>query len=243
MELRGKVAVVTGGAVRLGKSLALALADAGCDVAVHYNRSERAAEETAAEIRERGVRAVTVRADFASPREAAETIFEQTIGELGAVSVLVNSAAIFEEGTLQDTTDDQWDRHFSINLKAPAALCREYCRQRVANEPGHIVNIVDWRATRPATGHLAYTLSKSGLVALTQILAQELAPHVQVNAIAAGAILPAANSEIGLFDRLAEQIPLRRTGQPTDVADALLFLLRADFLTGEVLHVTGGRQL
>jgi len=243
VKLPGATALITGGAVRIGKAIVLALAEAGCHVAIHYHRSAEAAEETAEEARRSGVRAVTVPADLMSPTSAAETIFDDVAAALGPVSVLVNSAAIFEAGTMGETTDEDWDRHLTINLTAPFALCREFARRHTSGRRGHIVNIVDWRATRPAVGHLAYTVAKSGLLTLTKILARELAPDVQVNAIAPGAILPAADSGAGEFDRLAEQIPLRRTGQPTDIARTLLFLLNSDFVTGEILHVTGGEQL
>lgn len=242
MELHGTVAIVTGAAVRLGKAIALSLAEAGCDVCLHYHRSRDDAEETAIEIRARGARATTVCADLSSPRQAAANVFDAA-AELGPVGILVNSAAIFGAGTLADTTDDAWERHFAINLTAPFHLCREFARRHVAGTPGQIVNIADWRATRPGTGHLAYTLTKSALVTLTRILALELAPDIQVNAVAPGAILPGVDSDAKAFERLAEQIPLRHTGSPRDVTDAVLYLLRADFVTGEVLHVTGGEEL
>jgi glucose 1-dehydrogenase len=242
VQLQGTVAVVTGAAVRLGKAIALSLADAGCDVCLHYHRSGDAADATLNEIRDRGGRATTVCADLSSPRQAAATVFDAA-AELGPVGVLVNSAAIFGAGTLDDTTDADWDRHFAINLEAPFHLCREFAGRHVAGSPGAIVNIADWRATRPGTGHLAYTLTKSALVTLTRILALELAPDIQVNAVAPGAILPAVDSDADAFDRLAKQIPLRRTGGSGDVTDAVLYLLRADFVTGEVLHVTGGEEL
>lgn len=241
MHLQGTIAVVTGAAKRLGKAIALSLADAGCDVCLHYGRSRDAVEETAAEVRARGVRSVAVPADLSSPRDAAETIFTAA-EQLGSVGILINSAAIFGEGTLLTTTDDDWDRHFAVNLRAPFHLCREFARRHAAGTPGQIVNIADWRATRPGTGHLAYTLTKSALVTLTRILALELAPDMQVNAIAPGAILPAVDSDVAAFERLADGIPLRRTGGPKDVTDAVLYLLRSAFVTGELLHVTGGEE-
>jgi NAD(P)-dependent dehydrogenase (short-subunit alcohol dehydrogenase family) len=242
MHLQGTVAIVTGAAKRLGEAIALSLADAGCDVCVHYGRSRAAAEETANEIRARGVRAVTVRADLFEPQQAAETVFTAA-EELGPVGIVINSAAIFDEGTLLTTTDDDWNRHFAINLQAPFHLCRQFARRHAAGTRGHIINIADWRATRPGTGHLAYTLTKSALVTLTRILALELAPDIQVNAIAPGAILPGVDAEVAEFERLADRIPLRRTGGPGDVTDSILYLLRSDFVTGEILHVTGGEEL
>ncbi|MFQ5732118.1 MAG: SDR family NAD(P)-dependent oxidoreductase [Planctomycetaceae bacterium] len=242
MKLHGKVAIVTGGAMRLGRAFALALADAGCDVCVHYGRSEQAARATAEAVRRRGRRAAVVAADLLKPEQAARRVLSATTNELGRADVLVNNAAIFEPGTCADTTREHWDRHFAINLEAPFHLCREFAAQSDGHR-GQIANIADWRATRPLPGHLAYTLSKSGLVTLTKILARELAPDIQVNAIAPGAILPAAGTESKAFQRLAEETPLQRTGHPGDVTEALMYLLRSDFVTGEVIHVAGGRQL
>lgn len=243
MELQGNIAIVTGGAVRLGKAIALALAEAGCDVGVHYGHSKDEAAETVAMIQPKGVRAIAVRADLREPTSAAETVFNAVNAELGPANILINSAAIFEPGTLATTTDDNWDRHLAINLTAPFCLSRAFAKQCPGDQPSHIINIVDWRATRAATGHLAYTVAKSGLVTLTKILAQELAPAVRVNAIAPGAMLPAPNTSADDFNKLAEQIPLRRTGLPGDIAEAVLFLLRSEFLTGEVIHITGGQHL
>lgn len=243
MTLQGQIAVVTGGAVRLGKAIALSLADAGCTIALHYGSSANEADETLAEIRATGVRGITVQADLSEPPSAAATVFSAVNKVLGPATILINSAAIFEPGTLADTTDDEWNRHLAINLTAPFCLSREFAKQFPCGERGHLINIVDWRTTRPQAGHLAYTVAKSGLVTLTKVLAQELAPDVQVNAIAPGAILPAPGTAADEFAQLAECIPLRRTGRPDDVADAVLFLLRSEFLTGEVLHITGGQQL
>ena len=242
MDLSGKVAIVTGAGVRLGRAFALNVAEAGCDVCVHYYQSEQPAQETVAAIRQMGCRACAVSADLSNPEQAAKRIVAECHQQLGPASVLINSAAIFEPGTCVDTTTDQWDRHLAINLAGPFHLSREFSSQ-LPGDRGHIINIADWRATRPVSGHLAYTLSKSALVSLTRILAQELAPAIQVNAIAPGAILPATRTDSGEFEGLSEAIPLRRTGQPSDLTEALQFLLRSDFVTGEVIHVNGGQHL
>lgn len=243
VKLPGQIAVVTGGAVRLGRAFALALAEAGCDVCVHYNRSAGSAAETVEELRSRGRNAVAVQADFNHPEHAAEELLAESVRQLGPPTILVNSAAIFEPGTLPSTTADHWRRHLAVNLEAPLFLCREFAKRRDATRPGGIVNVVDWRAQHPQAGHLAYTLTKAALVTLTQVLAQELAPDVQVNAIAPGAILPAPGATVAEFERQAETIPLQRTGNPADVAGAMLFLLQSEFITGEILHVTGGTEL
>ncbi len=243
MELRDRVAVVTGGAVRIGRALCLALADAGADVCVHFGHSRDAAERTVADIRKRGRKAVTVQADLMQPAPAAETIISAAMQAFGRVDVLMNNASIFEPGLLQDTSPDDWDRHHRANLQAPLCLCQRFAEQVPQGGNAAIINMADWRALRPQPGHLAYTLSKAGIVCLTQVLAQELAPSIRVNAIAPGAILPPSGAGQQQFESLAPSIPLRRTGAPGDIVAAALYLLRNDFVTGEILHVTGGQQL
>lgn len=242
MEVQGKVAVVTGGAVRLGKALVLALARAGAAVVVHYGRSAEAARETAAEARSLGVDVLCVQVDLMQPRRAREVI-AAAVERFGRADILVNSAAIFQPGGLADTTEEDWDRHFHINLKSPFFLCQAFAAQVPKGRRGHIVNIVDWRGVRPGADYLAYRLSKAALIALTQNLALALAPGIQVNAIAPGAILPPPGENQAYLDALAVGIPARRPGAPEDVAQALLYLLRSDFVTGEVLFVTGGQHL
>ncbi|MBW3543247.1 MAG: SDR family oxidoreductase [Planctomycetes bacterium] len=241
--IRGKVAIVTGGAVRLGREIALGLSDAGAGVVVHYGRSREAAERTICEIAAAGGRAVAVEADLASPVEAACAIIGAARAEFGRVDILVNNASVFEPSTLADAEPDDWDRQFAVNLKAPFYLCREFAGAREPGRRAHIVNILDWRATRPGAGHLVYTLTKAALATLTLALAQELAPDVQVNAVAPGAILPPPGEGADYLDKLSTRIPLGRTGNAADVAEAVLFLLRSEFITGEILHVTGGQEL
>jgi pteridine reductase len=242
-DLRGKSAIVTGGAVRLGRALAERLAREGLDVCIQYGNSRASADETLNALRSYGVRATSVQADFNQPVVAAQTVLEHAAQAFGHVDVLINSAAIFESGSLRETDEANWDRHLNINLKAPTFLSRELAKSRSSGSPAHIVNIVDWRAERPGVGHLAYTVAKAGLVALTKILAQELAPQIQVNAIAPGAILPAPGASQEQFEALGRESPLQRTGCPDDIADALVYLLRSEYVTGEVLHVTGGQEL
>lgn len=243
MELKGKVAVVTGGAVRLGRAISLALAKAGAHVVLHYGSSGKDAEETRRQIDSLAPPAVVVRADLRDPKTSAETIFGAVRNSFGRADILINSAAIFEPATLDTLDEAQWDRHFNINLKAPVFFCQAFARQLVPDARGHIVNIADWRAERPIVGHLAYTLTKAGIVALTKELALELAPQIQVNAIAPGAILPPPGKDAEYLERLSNRIPLRKTGSPDDITRTLLFLLESDFMTGEIVHVTGGEQL
>lgn len=242
MNASGTTAVVTGGAVRIGQRIARRLAESEMNVAVHFGRSRQAAEETVRELERLGARAVAIQADLRQPVTAATTILKRA-AELGPVRVLVNNAAIFETGSLLETDEDHWDRHLAINLKAPFFLTREFVRQLGPEEEGVVVNIVDWRGTRPVPGHAAYTQSKAALVAQTQLLAQELGPRVRVNGVAPGAILPGPGDSDEEFQDRAGANPLHRSGDPDDVADAVLFLIQSPFITGEILHVTGGEQL
>ena len=242
MELDGKVAIVTGGAVRLGKALALALAEQGVRLAIHYGSSAGPAERVVAEIKAMGSDALGIQADLSVPGQT-RFIIERAAAHLGQVDILVNSAAIFEPGNWDDTTESNWDRHFAINLKSPFFLSQAFAAQVGQERAGHIVNIADWRGIRPGTDHVAYTLTKAALVAMTQILAQALAPNIQVNAIAPGMILPPPGKDQAYLERRAREIPAQRIGSPEDVARALIFLLRSDFVTGELIFVTGGQHL
>jgi len=242
MKLAGRVAIVTGGAVRLGKALVLALAEQGVRVIVHYAHSAGPAQETVSTVERLGSEAVAVQADL-SQFGAAQGVIRQAVDAFGQVDILVNSAAIFEPGRWDDTTEANWDRHFAINLKSPFFLSQAFGQQLDEGQRGHIVNIADWRAVRPGADHVAYTLTKAGLVAMTKSLALALAPQIQVNAIAPGLILPPPDADESFVERKAAHIPVRRPGSPDEVARTLLFLLRSDFVTGEMVFVTGGEHL
>ena len=243
MNLEGKVAVITGSAVRIGRAMALALADAGVDVCIHYHLSQAAAEQTCNEIRERGRNATRVSANLSDPETAAAVIFEAAMTAFGKVDILINNASVFENKSLTDTTEADWDSHLDINLKSPFFLCQRFAKLLPPRQTGQIVNIVDWRAQRAGKEHLAYRISKAGLVTLTECLALELAPAIQVNAIAPGAILPPPGEDLSYLEQRAQKVPLKRAGSPAEICNTLLYLLRSDFVTGEVLTIAGGEQL
>lgn len=240
MELRGRTALVTGAAKRLGRAFALALADSGADVILHYGRSAAEAEKTAEEARAKGVKAWTLQADLANV-EASGRLVREAVDRTAAPDLLVNSASIFKPGTLADTTRENWTEHLDVNLRAPFLLMQEFARA-TGDRPAKIVNIADWRALHPGRAYLAYTVSKAGLLTLTQIAARELAPRVQVNALALGAVLPPPGGEAELA-RVVKKVPAGRPARIEEVTDALLFLLRNDFLTGETLFLDGGAHL
>ena len=240
MSLNGKTILITGGSRRIGRSLALAVADAGANVVIHYRKSRPEAESVKAEIESLGRKASLIEADLADPAQAAGLIPRAL--EYGPLFALVNNAAVFEPLTLENTRLEDWNMHLSVNLTAPFLLSQAFSRSLKPGESGRIVNMLDWRALRPGPDHLPYTISKSALAALTQSLAIALAPQVIVNGLALGAILPpsdGANSE-----RILERVPARRWASLEEVNQALVFLLDGPaYIVGEILFLDGGRHL
>jgi pteridine reductase len=242
MELDGRVAIVTGGAVRLGKALVLALVREGVRLAVHYNSSSGPAEETVAEIKDLGGDALAIQCDL-SQSGVAPALIQCAATQFGRVDILVNSAAVFEAADLAGTTDAIWDSQFSINLRAPFFLSQAFAAHVGQERPAAIINITDWRGLHPDIGHLAYSLTKAGVTAMTRGLALALAPNIQVNAIAPGAILPPPGKGQAYLDGLVQEIPLQRVGSPAEIANTMIHLLSSEFITGEVVFVTGGQHL
>lgn len=244
MELKGKTAVVTGGAVRLGRALLLALAAAGCQVFIHYGRSAGPAIQTREEAEAYGVKAASYSANLAE-MEAPKRMMETAVATLGPVDILINSAAIFPEADSFSHTDPAlWDQLMNVNLRAPFLLSQAFAAQLSAEQPGKIINILDARVRRPATDHFVYRLAKGGLWQMTEMLALELAPQVTVNGVALGAILPPPGEGAAYLDKIArERVPLRRAGSAEIVAENVCHLLRQDFLTGVIVPIDGGEFL
>jgi NAD(P)-dependent dehydrogenase (short-subunit alcohol dehydrogenase family) len=243
MELPGKVAVITGGAVRVGRAITLALAEAGCHIFIHYGSSEAMARQTQAEAAAFGVRAEIYQADFADPA-AVQQVIQAAVQIFGRLDILINSAAIFLDGGLAETTLAMWDWQFAINLRAPFLLSQAFAAQLPAGGRGAIVNITDARVFRPAADHFAYRLTKAALVTMTETLAHDLAPRITVNAVALGAILaPPGQDESYLQELAQKRVPLQRPGNPQMVADNVLHLIQQDFVTGIVLRLDGGEFL
>lgn len=241
MEIQGKVAVVTGGARRVGRALSVALARAGADVVVDYHRSREKADETVAQIRGLGRRAVAVQADV-SREEEVEALVEAA-GELGSLDIVVNSASLFESAPVADITREDWDRVLAVNLTGPFLLSRAAAPLLAEGDGGLIVNIADLSAFQAWPSYAHHSVSKAGLVHLTRVLARALAPGVRVNCIAPGTVLPPEDYPPEQLERDRERTALGRIGKTEDVARALLYLVESDFVTGEVMVVDGGRLL
>jgi NAD(P)-dependent dehydrogenase (short-subunit alcohol dehydrogenase family) len=243
MELQGRVALVTGGAVRLGGAISRACARQGARVVVHYRSSRAEAEALVREIGANGGQAAALRADLEEP-EGVRELARAAETALGRVDVLVNNAAIFPRAPFLEVTDAEWDQTLATNLKAPFLLAQALAPGMLDRGEGKIINLADVAAFRPWPNYLPYSISKAGIVALTQGLARALAPAVQVNAIAPGAILFPEGWDSQQQERLLSQIPLGRTGDPEDIARTVLYLIEgSDYVTGAVIPVDGGRSL
>ena len=240
MSLSGKTVLITGGALRIGHSLALAVAQAGGDVILHFGKSQKEAESTRAEIEAAGRKAFILQADLADADQVAKLISRAR--EYAPLFALVNNASVFEPLGWEDTNLEDWNRTMMVNLTTPFLLSQAFAKSLEPGGVGRIVNLLDWRALRPGPDHLAYTISKSALAALTYSLAIALAPRITVNGLALGAILKPSDG--GPIKVNLEQIPARRWATLEEVGQALIFLLDGPaYVTGEILHVDGGRHL
>lgn len=238
--LAGRRALVTGGAVRVGRALSLELADMGIDVVVHHRSSAQAAADTAAECRSRGVRAAVVGGDLGSAAGARAVVAEAQEA-LGGIDVLVNSAANFVAAAFDETTEEEMDLALAVNLKGPFFCAQAAAPAMIAAGFGRIVNIADVAGLEPWPRFTAHSVAKAGVVMLTRSLAQTLAPAVTVNAIAPGTVLMPDGSSDDATRRSVEKSVLKRVGSLDDVAGALRYLLEADYVTGHTLVVDGGR--
>ncbi|MHB0878064.1 MAG: SDR family oxidoreductase [Anaerolineae bacterium] len=237
--LHGQTALVTGAAKRIGRAVCLALADEGANLVLHYNTSAAEALALAREVEQRGVRVWPVQADFAAPSQY-ESLLSRVLAEAGALDILINSASIFPAETLQELTLASLVRNVEVNAWAPFVLGRDFAR---LVGRGRIVNMLDSHLGGYDWKHVGYILSKHAFAVLTEMMAIEFAPDITVNGIAPGLILPPPGQPESYIDELAHTVPLRRHGSPEDVAQAVLYLLQSDFVTGQVINVDGGRHL
>jgi NAD(P)-dependent dehydrogenase (short-subunit alcohol dehydrogenase family) len=255
MSPEDKTVLITGAAKRVGRSLALAMARSGWNVVIHYGASAKDAQSLAAEIRGLGRAAHLIQADLSDAEQTASIVPRAL--EFGPLDALVNNASIFDPLDWETTTLEAWNRNLMVNLTAPFLLSQAFARRLSPARRGRIVNLLDWRALRPGADHLPYTISKAALAALTQSLAQALAPQVTVNGLALGAILPAnegggSNADVAAVaanygaadDPLLANVPAGRWARLEEVEQGLLFFLTGpEYVTGEIIHIDGGRHL
>ena len=239
-SLRGKVVLVTGASRRIGRALAVASARAGADVILHYRTSADLADAARREIEALGRNAWILQADLSKPEQVA-SLAEQAF-QLAPPFGLVNSAALFSGGPFGETSLADWETHLAVNLTAPFLLTQAFARLIGTQQKGRVVNLLDWRASRPGTDHFAYTISKAALAAMTRSLAQSMAPNISVNGLALGAFLPAPGGERD--PEVVRRIPAGRWGELHEAGHALVFLLGGPaYVTGEIVHLDGGRHL
>lgn len=238
MEIKGKVALVTGGAIRIGRAVSEALAKKGAKLAIHYHTSEKEARTLSAPLG-----AKIFQADLSKCSEIEELV-ESVEKKLGPIQILVNNAAVFEPTPFLEINEGHFDKHITVNLKAPFLLSQKVARSMLKEKLGKIINIADYTYLKPYRGYLPYSVSKAGLIGLTKCLAKELAPFIQVNAVALGLTLPPASFTEEQNKSNAEKTLLKRWGDPKEIANAVCFLIEGtDYATGSVLEIEGGRLL
>lgn len=230
MEIKGKIALVTGGGIRIGKEIRQILSSKGARVAIHYHHSKPETGEI-------------FQADLNKPQEI-EKLVTEVEKKLGPIDILINNASIFEKTPFSEITDNDWNNHLNINLKAPFLLSQRVAKGMLQKKSGKIINIADYMAVKPSLGFLPYSVSKAGLIALTKALAKELAPHVQVNAIAPGPTLPPTDYSEKQKENISQKILLGHWGDPKEIANTVAFLIEGtDFATGSTFFIDGGRLL
>ncbi len=242
MDLQGKVALVTGGAIRIGRAISLGLARAGADIVLNYHTSGEAAQATAAEIAALGRQAWPVQADVGQVAQV-QGLVQAAAERFGRLDILVNSASVWLRTPMGSVTEAAWDQIHSVGLKGAFFASQAAAPHLAAHGEGLIVNIVDVSAFRPFPNLIAHSVAKGGLLHMTYALAMELGPAVRVNAVAPGPVLSPPDYSPALRAAIARRTLLQRWGSPSDIAQAVLYLARADYVTGIVLPVDGGERL
>jgi pteridine reductase len=241
MDLHGTVALVTGGAHRLGRAIALGLGQAGANVVVHYNQSAEQAQLVVYDLQLLGVQSIAVGGDLSRVPEV-ERVVDTAVERWGRLDVLVNNAGIWGSTPIGTVTEQRWSELIDTNLRS-AFFAAQRATPALRAAGGAIVNIADVGALRPWRNHTPYLVSKGGIITLTEALAKDLAPDVRVNAVAPGAVLLPDDWTPEQIERSTRNVPLKRLGRPEDVAQAVIYLAQADYVTGVVLPVDGGRCL
>lgn len=238
VDLKGRTALVTGAGKRIGREIALALAGEGVNVVVHYSRSSTEADELKGLIEAMGVKSWLAKADF--DKREYEGLIEKAAAETGGIDILVNNASVFPASRLDEVTLEGLVSNIQVNAWAPFVLARDLRRLM---KKGRVVNLIDSRTRGYDWSHVEYILSKHLLAELTKMMAIEYAPDVVVNGVNPGLILPPPGREMAYLEKMDSTVPRKRHGGPGDIVDAVLYLLKSDFLIGEVINVDGGRHL
>jgi 3-oxoacyl-[acyl-carrier protein] reductase/pteridine reductase len=240
--LRGKTALITGGALRLGRATALALAEAGADVAITFLRSAREAQHTVIDVSSFGGRAVALRCDITDEKSVRNAV-KETAKELGGLDILVNNAANYETVEFEKLTLKQWDAIFATNTRGPFLVSREALKLLRARK-GKIINMGSLGGLRPWADHAHYCSSKAAVHMLTKVMAKALAPEISVNCVAPGMIDLGEKAAAAFMKRMAKQTPMQRNGTGEEIAKAVLFFATAPhFITGQIMAVDGGLGL
>lgn len=232
-------AIITGGSKRIGRSIALTLAELGYDIALHYNRSRKDALNTQAKIRDFGVKCEIFKADLSDPSQASGLI-KDVNKKMPGLELLVNNASVFKEKRFLDVKEKDFDNEFNINFKSPFFLSQQFARNVSG---GMIINLLDARVSKVHTAHFVYNLTKNSLMHLTLMLAKELGPEIRVNAICPGPVLPAAGENIRQLKKIAAKTPLKKIGDTSYINSGVKYLVDNKFITGEMLFIDGGQHL
>ena len=237
-----QLALITGGAVRIGRAIALHLAKRGFSVAIQFQSSKAEAEATVVDIQSMGVRGACFQAGLIAHAEV-EGLFPSVNQAMGRVTCLINNASTFADDRIETLSEESWDKHMAINLKAPLFLAQAFAAQLPAGEAGNIINIIDQRILRPNPLFFSYTLSKSALWAATKTMAQGLAPGIRVNAIGPGPTLRSSHQSEDDFEHECRSTPLGRGTSPEEIANAVSFILNSLAMTGQMIALDGGQHL
>jgi pteridine reductase len=243
VQAAGKIALVTGAARRVGRAIALALADRGAHVAITYHTSEAEALATLAEIEARGVQGLALMGNITRSSDV-DAMVRQVIERFGRIDILVNNASNYYKTPFETLTEAQWDDLVGTNLKGTFLVSKRVGDEMLKTAAGKIINLADWAGFRPYKDYLPYCVAKAGVIALTAALAKTLAPHIQVNAVAPGPVLLPEDFSASLRQSIVQATPLKRIGTPDDIAQTVVFLVEgSDFITGAIIPVDGGRLI
>jgi NAD(P)-dependent dehydrogenase (short-subunit alcohol dehydrogenase family) len=237
-----QLALITGGAVRIGRAIALHLAKRGIAIAIQYRGSKAEAEATVAEIQALGARGACFQASLTEHAEV-EGLFLSINQAIGRATCLINNASTFADDRIETVSEESWDKHMAVNLKAPVFLAQAFAAQLPAEETGNIINIIDQRVLRPNPLFFSYTLSKSALWAATKTMAQGLAPRIRVNAIGPGPTLRSSYQSEEDFEHECRSTPLGHGTTPEEIAETVLFILNSPAMTGQMIALDGGQHL